>query len=344
MSDTQTLSFENFPVTFQNDGYLNATAVAEHFGKRVSNYLKTERTKEYIEALLEMLSQTIEDPVVPKRAFNENQQVTEYGFVNSEENQHTGNPISLSPNALKRAFKENQGVAECIPVNYDGNQSVENSAPLVSNARKSTFKENQVVIVREGAPETGGGTWLHPKLAVDFARWLNPKFAVWCDEQITRIMTGGRHTAFREPQPTLTHLQEALKFLAWRRGMSYEHAALMLANSLGMNTVEDLQGFDLQSLIKQVNSYAVFGAPKPNAMYLTEEQVGEMHHLVSMVLDLSHELQLAQYMLSQLPEPLFQRLDAIFQHHGLRNTVRNCMEILLPPDAYMADNYLKTLH
>ena len=274
MSDTQTLSFENFPVTFQNDGYLNATAVAEHFGKRINNYLRSKRTQEYIEALVGMLATT----------------------------------------------------------------------SLISNALKSAFKENQVVIVREGAPETGGGTWLHPKLAVDFARWLSPKFAVWCDEQIARIMTGGQPTAFREPQPTLTHLQEALKFLAWRRGMSYEHAALMLANSLGMNTVEDLQGFDLQSLIKQVNSYAVFGAPKPNAMYLTEEQVGEMHHLVSMVLDLSHELQLAQYMLSQLPEPLFQRLDAIFQHHGLRNTVRNCMEILLPPDAYMADNYLKTLH
>jgi hypothetical protein len=28
----------------------------------------------------------------------------------------------------------------------------------------------------------GGGTWLHPKLAVRFAQWLDPKFAVWCDQ------------------------------------------------------------------------------------------------------------------------------------------------------------------
>lgn len=34
----------------------------------------------------------------------------------------------------------------------------------------------------------GGGTWLHPKLAVVFARWLNVRFAVWCDDQIDRII------------------------------------------------------------------------------------------------------------------------------------------------------------
>jgi hypothetical protein len=26
-----------------------------------------------------------------------------------------------------------------------------------------------------------GGTWAHPKLAVFFARWLDVRFAVWCD-------------------------------------------------------------------------------------------------------------------------------------------------------------------
>lgn len=36
----------------------------------------------------------------------------------------------------------------------------------------------------------GGGTWLHPKLAVNFARWLDVDFAVWCDEQIDGIIRG----------------------------------------------------------------------------------------------------------------------------------------------------------
>ena len=41
---------------------------------------------------------------------------------------------------------------------------------------------------RRGA---GGGTWLHPKLAVRFAQWLNDDFAVWCDEQIDAIIRNG---------------------------------------------------------------------------------------------------------------------------------------------------------
>jgi hypothetical protein len=32
------------------------------------------------------------------------------------------------------------------------------------------------------------GTWLHPKLAVRFAQWLDPKFAVWCDTQIDNLL------------------------------------------------------------------------------------------------------------------------------------------------------------
>jgi hypothetical protein len=35
-----------------------------------------------------------------------------------------------------------------------------------------------------------GGTWLSPKLAVTFARWLDIDFAVWCDEQIDGILRG----------------------------------------------------------------------------------------------------------------------------------------------------------
>lgn len=39
-----------------------------------------------------------------------------------------------------------------------------------------------------------GGTWLHPKLAVAFARWLNIGFAIWCDEQIDKIINGERES------------------------------------------------------------------------------------------------------------------------------------------------------
>ena len=34
------------------------------------------------------------------------------------------------------------------------------------------------------------GTWMHPKLGVAFARWLDVEFAIWCDFQIDAILRG----------------------------------------------------------------------------------------------------------------------------------------------------------
>lgn len=39
--------------------------------------------------------------------------------------------------------------------------------------------------------DRGGGTWLHPRLAVPFARWLSIDFEIWCDEQIDLLIHGG---------------------------------------------------------------------------------------------------------------------------------------------------------
>ena len=62
---------------------------------------------------------------------------------------------------------------------------------------------NQLVIIKGGSVQNGGGTWLHPKLAIHFARWLDPKFAVWCDEQIEHIISGS--LKLEPAQPALPH-------------------------------------------------------------------------------------------------------------------------------------------
>ncbi|MGB3069787.1 MAG: KilA-N domain-containing protein [Ottowia sp.] len=52
-------------------------------------------------------------------------------------------------------------------------------------------KRTGLVKTKAGAPENGGGTWMHPKLGVPYARWLDVNFAVWCDMQIENILRGG---------------------------------------------------------------------------------------------------------------------------------------------------------
>lgn len=58
----------------------------------------------------------------------------------------------------------------------------------ISITLHGVIEQNQLVIVKRGSPNTGGGTWIHPKLAIHFAYWLSPKFAVWVGEQIETII------------------------------------------------------------------------------------------------------------------------------------------------------------
>ena len=49
------------------------------------------------------------------------------------------------------------------------------------------------------------GTWLHPKLAVAFARWCDIDFALWCDEQIEALITDGRAWHAERAKSSIAH-------------------------------------------------------------------------------------------------------------------------------------------
>lgn len=100
-----TRTYQDHAVTYQADGWFNATEAAAKFGRRVDHWLENKETKDYIAALCES-----------------------------------------------------------------------------SNTRKEGYLKT-----KRGA---SGGTWMHPKLAVLFARWLDVRFAIWCDEQIDGIVRG----------------------------------------------------------------------------------------------------------------------------------------------------------
>ena len=54
---------------------------------------------------------------------------------------------------------------------------------------KSEVRKSHFIKTRKGrSGKFEQGTWLHPKLAIAFARWLSPDFAVWCDEQIENLL------------------------------------------------------------------------------------------------------------------------------------------------------------
>lgn len=52
-----------------------------------------------------------------------------------------------------------------------------------------------LVKVKQGG--TAQGTWLHEDVALEFARWLSPAFAIWCNDRIKELM---RHGMTATPQ------------------------------------------------------------------------------------------------------------------------------------------------
>ena len=179
----QTFSFNQFSVSFQENGYLNATAIAEQYDKRVGNYLRNERTQEYITALTE-------------RLFN--------------------------PETRNRATAENQ----------------------------------LVIIKKGGNDKKSQGTWLHPKLAVDFARWLDPKFAVWCDEQIEALLNGKVSDGLpaKTTADDRTPLRQAVAALVGRKGIDYSTAYGMIHQRFNVGAIEDLPAEKLPEAVAYVHA------------------------------------------------------------------------------------------
>lgn len=110
MSNIIPMQFEERAIPFTEDGWINATAAASKYGKRVKDWLRQDPIKEYLTEVREELS----------------------------------------------------------------DEKGENSPLLVKVVRGRN-----------------GGTWLHPELGVEFARWLSVKFARACDRHIKQLIKQG---------------------------------------------------------------------------------------------------------------------------------------------------------
>ncbi|MCC0441103.1 KilA-N domain-containing protein [Pseudomonas aeruginosa] len=85
---------------------------------------------------------------------------------------------------------------------------------LCNEVRKSDFKLVETVRGR------GAATWLHPKLAVAFARWLDDDFAVWCDLQIDALLRGEESALAQFNRVCLAYDQGAALASAHGTGLS----------------------------------------------------------------------------------------------------------------------------
>lgn len=71
---------------------------------------------------------------------------------------------------------------------YDWRRNKQTQAYIQVVSSATGIPVAELVLVVNG---DGGGTWIHPKLAIEFGRWVSPEFAYWCDEHIKTLMETG---------------------------------------------------------------------------------------------------------------------------------------------------------
>lgn len=134
----QRFDYEGSPIAFsQGDNVMvNATQMAKKFGKKVNDWLKTQQTKDFLDAL--------------------------------------------------------------------------------TVARKIATADFQPITIVQGGTPANQGTWMHEDVAIEFARWLSPKFAIWCNDRIKELARTGVTTvaatpAARDDDEVIAHAMQVLQ-------------------------------------------------------------------------------------------------------------------------------------
>jgi len=110
----------------------------------------------------------------------------------------------------------------------------------------SELTEIPVVSLYQAIEGRNGGTFVHPQLAVDLARWISAPFAVWMDSWFLEELNG-RVSQVREVQPqlpdVLTTVQRSLDLLERLGGV--DDRAQLLLKDIVLNHAARTAGGDL---------------------------------------------------------------------------------------------------
>lgn len=73
------------------------------------------------------------------------------------------------------------------PIHWLTNSSSQNFINELSKLRNLSLTD-LVTVIKGG---DNSGTWLHEDVALEFARWLSPAFAIWCNDRLKELLKHG---------------------------------------------------------------------------------------------------------------------------------------------------------
>lgn len=98
------------------------------------------------------------------------------------------------------------------------------------------------------------GTWMHEDVALEFARWLSPAFAIWCNDRIKELLQYGMTAT----QPTLEQMinnPDLVISLATQLKNEREEKARLQAETEQQQATIELQEKEIKQAAPKVNYY-----------------------------------------------------------------------------------------
>jgi phage antirepressor YoqD-like protein len=130
--------------------------------------------------------------------------------MNSQIFQYDGNPITFQigeatvVNATQMAKPFGKRVQHFLSTDQ-----TKEFLNVLSQSRNIGFAD--LVQVSKGG--TNPGTWFHEDVALEFARWLSPQFAIWCNDRIKELMKYGMTATPQTIDNILADPDNAIKIL-----------------------------------------------------------------------------------------------------------------------------------
>lgn len=112
-----------------------------------------------------------------------------YDYKGSQISFMSGENVMVNATQMAKPFEKR-------PIDWLQNQSSIEYLNELSKVRKSTLAD--LVQVTKGG--NNSGTWMHEDVAMEFARWLSPAFAIWCNDRIKELLKTGVTTVSNDDE------------------------------------------------------------------------------------------------------------------------------------------------
>jgi hypothetical protein len=155
---------------------------------------------------------------------------------------YEGNPIGFTMDGVVMVnATEMAKPFDKRPVDWLKNQSTVEFLNELSVVRILTTEE--LIIVKQGGAVQG--TWMHEDVALEFARWLAPRFAIWCNDRIKELLTKGQTSLY----PTVMNPDNPLvnNYIKHINRSAFEHT-----KNPEINTTPDSVRIHLQKTEKDI--------------------------------------------------------------------------------------------